>query len=99
MFWSKKDASKVKNTLLEWILQSILENYTFQRITNFVMVDSYEMDFVKRTVILVKVDEMHSILKSASHCLLVKRWRWNWMIKVFAGVCPWLPLRPSRFIL
>ena len=63
----------MKNTLLEWILQSILENYTFQRITNFVMVDSYEMDFVKRTVILVKVDEMDSILKSASHCLLVKR--------------------------
>ena len=39
-------------------------------------------------VILVKVDEMYNILKSASHCLLVKRLRWNWMIKVFAGVCP-----------
>ena len=54
-------------------MQNILENYTFQRIAKFVMLDSYEMDFVKVIVILVKVDEMRSILKSASHCLLVKR--------------------------
>ena len=63
----------MENTLLGWILQNILENYTFQRIAKFVMLDSYEMDFVKVIVILVKVDEMRSILKSASHCLLVKR--------------------------
>ena len=30
------------------------------------MVDSYEMDFIKGIVILVKVGEMHSILKFAS---------------------------------
>ena len=33
------------------------------------MVDSYEMDFMKGIVILVKVDEMCNILKSGSHCL------------------------------
>ena len=44
-------------------------------------------------VILVKVDEMYNILKSASNCLLM-RWdgnemRWKWMIKVF-----WLEIYP-----
>ena len=62
--------SKVDNTLLEWILQNILEN---QRIAKFIMVHFYERDFMKGIVILVKVDEMYNILKSASHCLLVKR--------------------------
>ena len=47
MFWYKKDTSKVKNILLQWILQNILENQTFQRIAKFIMVDSYEMDFMK----------------------------------------------------
>ena len=58
MFWSKKDSSKVKNRLLQWIFQNILENQTFQRIAKFIMVDSYEIDFMKGNVILVKVDEM-----------------------------------------
>ena len=31
----------MKNTLLRWILQNILENQTFQRIAKLVMVDSY----------------------------------------------------------
>ena len=31
------------------------------------MVDVYKMDFMKGIVILVKVDEMYNILKSASH--------------------------------
>ena len=35
--------------------------------------DSYEMDFVKDDFILVKLDEMYNILKSASHCLFVGR--------------------------
>ena len=47
MFWYKKDTSKVKNILLQWILKNILENQTFQRIAKFIMVDSYEMDFMK----------------------------------------------------
>ena len=47
MFWYKKDSSKVKNILLQWILKNILENQTFQRIAKFIMVDSYEMDFMK----------------------------------------------------
>ena len=38
------------------------------------MADFYEMDYMKGIVILVKVDEMYNILKSASHCLLVERW-------------------------
>ena len=58
MFWSKKDSSKVKNRLLQWIFQNILENQTFRRIAKFIMVDSYETDFMKGNVILVKVDEM-----------------------------------------
>ena len=51
----------MKNTLLKWILQNISENQTFQRTTKFTMADSYEMDFVKGIVILVKVDEMYKI--------------------------------------
>ena len=34
------------------------------------MADSCEMDFMKGIVILVKVDEMYNIFKSASHCFL-----------------------------
>ena len=75
MFWLEKDISKVENTLLQWILQNILENQTFQRIAKFIMTDFYEMDFMKGIVTLVKVDEMNIILKSASHCLLVERWK------------------------
>ena len=49
MFWSKKDISKVKKILLEWILQNILENQTFQRMAKFIMVDSYKMDFMNKS--------------------------------------------------
>ena len=73
MFWLEKDVSKLKNTLLQWILQNILENQTFQRIAKFTMADFYETVFMKGIVILVKLGEMYNILKSASHCLLVKR--------------------------
>ena len=51
LFWSKKDISKVKNTLLQWISQNILEN---QQNTS----DIYEMKFMQSIVRLVKVDEM-----------------------------------------
>ena len=37
------------------------------------MVNSKEMDFMKGIDILVNVDEMYNILKSANHCLLVGR--------------------------
>ena len=50
-----------------------LENQTFQRIAKFIMVDSYEMDFMKGTVILVKVGEINNILRSASNSLFVER--------------------------
>ena len=50
-----------------------LENQTFQRTEKFIMTDFYEMDFKKGIAILVKVDDMYNILKSVSHCLLVKR--------------------------
>ena len=73
MFWLEKDISKLKNTLLQWILQNILENQTFQRIAKFTMADFYETVFMKGIVILVKLGEMYNILKSASHCLLVER--------------------------
>ena len=58
----------MKNTLLQWILKNI-----FQRIGKFIMADFHEKGFMKGIAILVKVDEMYNILKSASHCLLVKR--------------------------
>ena len=44
------------------------------------MVDSYDMDFIKGIVILVKVDKIYNILKSASHYLFVERWVWYWSI-------------------
>ena len=47
MFWLKKDSSKVKKILLQWILQNILENQTFQRIAKCIMFDSYKMEFMK----------------------------------------------------
>ena len=86
MFWLEKDISKVENTLLQWILQNILENQTFQRIAKFIMADFYEMDFMKGIVILVKVDEMYNILKSASHCLLLERWDGNGWSKLFLSL-------------
>ena len=58
---------------MDFAEQKILKNQTFQRIEKFIMVNSYEMDFMNGIVILVKVDEMYNILKSASHCLLVER--------------------------
>ena len=37
------------------------------------MVYLNEMNFMKSFFILVKVDELYNVLKSASHCLLVER--------------------------
>ena len=65
----------MKSAFFQWILQNILENQTFQWIAKFIMVDSYEMDFMKGIAVLVKVDKMYNILKSTSHSLLVERWR------------------------
>ena len=72
-FRLEKNISRAENTFLQWILQNILENQMLQRSTNFIMADFYEMDFIKDIVILVKVDEMYNILKSAGQCLLVER--------------------------
>ena len=63
----------MENTSLQCILQNIFENQTFQRTEKFIMTDFYEMNFMKGIAILVKVDDMYDILKSLSHCLLVKR--------------------------
>ena len=65
--FDKKDTSQVKNILLQWILQKIIENQTFQRIAKFIIVDCYDMAFMKGIVILVQEDEMYNMLKSASH--------------------------------
>ena len=83
MFWLEKDISNMENALFQWILQNILENRTFQRIPKFIMADFYEMDFTKGIVILVKVDEMYNILKSASNHLLNERWDGNEWSKSF----------------
>ena len=48
MLWFIKDSIKVKNALLQGILENMLENQTFQRIAKFIMVDSYEMDSHER---------------------------------------------------
>ena len=96
MFLSIKDTSKVKNALLRWILRNILQNKTFQRIIKFIMVCFNEMNFMKGIFILAKVDELYNVLKSASHCLLVERWRWNWKIKVLAGIILWMSMRLLR---
>ena len=63
----------MKNTLIQWILQNIIEKQRFQRIAKFIIVDSDEMDFMKSNFVLVKLDEMYNILKSASHCLFAER--------------------------
>ena len=68
--------------------QNILEN------KKLIMVDSYEMDVMNGLVILVKVDEMYNILKSASHCLLI------WEIKMELddeSLCWSLPLNIHTF--
>ena len=97
MFWLEEDIPKVENTLFQWILQDILENQTFQRLGKFIMVDLYEMDFMKGIVKLVKVNEMYNILKSAGHCLLVERWDRNgwYNPSFFAGDMPIRLLCPS----
>ena len=43
-----------ENTLLQWILQNILENQMFQRIAKFIMADFYEMDFMKGSCYISK---------------------------------------------
>ena len=60
-------------TPIDFAEKKIMGNLTFQRISNFIMVDSYEMDFMNSIVTLVKVDEIYNVLKSAGHCLLLKR--------------------------
>ena len=57
----QKRKFKGENTLLQWSLQNILENQTFQRRAPFIMVNSYEMAF----------------MNSASHCLFVERYKQN----------------------
>ena len=47
----KKDISKVRNTLLKWILLNISENQMFQRTAKFTMAYFYEMDFMRGIVI------------------------------------------------
>ena len=93
MLCFERDIAKVENTLLQWILEYILENQTFQRIAKFIMADFYEMDFMKGIVILVKVDEMYNILKPATHGLLVERWDGNGYPYVY--YVP--PLKRARF--
>ena len=59
------------------------------------MADFYEMDFMKGIVILVKVDEMYNILKSASDCLLVQKWDRDGWSNIFAEDMPIRLLCPS----
>ena len=85
------DEKKIYEMLkTRWVLYNILEIHTFQRIAKVYLCGLFLRNRLheRGIVILVKVGDMYNILKSASHCLLVKIRRWNWMIKCFAGVCP-----------
>ena len=93
----KKDTSKVKNTLLWWILQNILENQMFQRISKFIMVDSHETDFMKGIVILVKADEMEiswSLLATVYWLRDEDEIRWSKFIQESALECPYIYYTP-----
>ena len=59
-----KKTYQIKNTLSKWILQNISQNQKVQRTAKFIMAGFYEMDTMKGIVRLVKVDDMHKILKS-----------------------------------
>ena len=61
----------MKNTLLQWILQNILENQMSQTTAKFIMTDFYKIDFMKGIFRLVKVDEIYNILKSL---LAIRYW-------------------------
>ena len=50
-----------------------------------IMAGFYKIDFMKG-IILVKVDQMYNILKSANHFLLIQRGKENSIIKALAGV-------------
>ena len=50
MYIYQKRQFKSENTLLQWSLQNILENQTFQRRVPFIMVNSYEMAFMSRDI-------------------------------------------------
>ena len=56
-----------------------------------IMAGFYKIDFTKG-IILVKVDQMYNILKSANHFLLIQRGRRNSIIKALAVVCPWMSI-------
>ena len=56
VFTCKRQMWKNKKTLLQWILQNILENQAFHRTEKLI-----EMEGI---VLLVKVDQMYNILKS-----------------------------------
>ena len=91
MFWLKKGVSKVENTLFQWFFQNILESQSFQTVAKLIIANFYGIDFMKGIVILVKIAEMYNILKSASHCLLVKRWDRNGWLKFFLlEICPYV---------
>ena len=100
MFWYKKDTSKVKNILLQWILQNIYLRKSDVSENSKVYYGRFIRNGLHESIAilvqLLRVDEMYNILTSASQLLLVERWRWNWIIKVFAGACPWMSIRLLR---
>ena len=71
-FDQKKSYQRWKN-IAQWILQNISKNQRFQEIAKFTLADFYEMDVINGIAILLEVDEIYNILRSASHCLLVER--------------------------
>ena len=63
--------------------------------TKVIMAGFYKTDFMKG-IILVKVDQMYNILKSANDFLLIQRGKGKSIIKALAGVCPWMSKRVLR---
>ena len=85
----KKDIWKKKKALIQWILQNILENQAFQGAAMF-------NENGKYCYISKSRRDTQYLDKSASHWLLVEIWRWNWVIKVFAGAFPSMSIRLLR---
>ena len=74
--FKKKTYKRRKRHCSKWTLQIILENQAFQRTAKFIEV---------KDIIFVSRWGVQYLEKPASQWLLVETWRWNWIIKVFAG--------------
>ena len=96
----KKDIWKVKNALPHWILQNFLEKSDVSENSKVYYGRFLRNRLRERYCYISKYRwDRQYFEKSASHWLLVERWRWNWMTKVFAWFCPRMSIRLIRLSL